>query len=266
MSLYDIDGNEIQIGGSTSGTSQSELQRKFSGKNIVWLGDSIHAYTMWDGITIPYLFQYHSGAKCYNWAQGGMTMALMNNPSYDAYSGVGMIDALVSGDFTDQETYASDDHGTAQGNFLEQVAEMKSFDMSKAHTIVIEFGTNDALKDVPLDNSENELDSTTTGGALRYMIKTLQTAYPKLNIAVCNVQYGTGWLDAEHTKSYDTTNQTNIINQICADLNIPIIDIYNDLGLNEYTSSTLLHDGLHRTHDGKIRQAQLIENRLVQLF
>ena len=98
------------------------------------------------------------------------------------------------------------------------------------------------------------------------MIKELQTKYPSINIAVCNVQYGTGWLDAEHTKSYDTTKQTEVINQICEDLNIPLIDIYNDLGLNDYTKTTLLHDGLHRTHKGKLKQVQLIENRLVQLF
>ena len=118
MSLYDINGNEILTGGS----SQSELQRKFSGKNIIWLGDSIHAYASPDGVTVPYLFQYDSKATCYNWCQGGMTMALMDNPSYDAYSGVGMIDAIVSKNFTAQETYANDDHGTAQGNFLQQVA------------------------------------------------------------------------------------------------------------------------------------------------
>lgn len=262
MSLYDINGNEILTGGS----SQSELQRKFSGKNIIWLGDSIHAYASPDGVTVPYLFQYDSKATCYNWCQGGMTMALMDNPSYDAYSGVGMIDAIVSKNFTAQETYANDDHGTAQGNFLQQVAEMKSLDFSKVHTIVIEFGTNDVLKDVTLDNAENELDTHTMGGALRYMIKTLQTAYPKLDIAVCNVQKMTGWLDSEHTKSYDSKKQTDLINQICDDLSIPVIDIYNLLGLNDYTSSTLLQDGLHRTHVGKLKQVQIIENRMIQLF
>lgn len=257
--LYDINGNEIQTGG-TGGSSQSELQRKFKGKNIIWLGDSIHAYSQWDGVTVPYIFQYDSGAKCYNWAQGGTTMAKMGIANYDPFSGVGMVDALISRDFTEQETHMVD------RGFTTQVAEMKAFDMSKAHTIIIEFGTNDALKDVTLDNSENELDTNTTGGALRYMIKTLQTKYPKLNIAVCNVQPVAGWLDAEHTKSYDSINQTNIINSVCEDLNIPLIDIYNDLGINDYTSTTLLHDGLHRTHEGKLKQAKLIENRLVQLF
>lgn len=266
MSLYDINGNEILTGSSGDGTSQSELQRKFKEKNIIWLGDSIHAYTSPDGVTIPYFFQYHSGAKCYNWAQGGMTMALTGVENYDCYSGVGMIDALVSGDFTEQEAYSGDNHGTAQGNFVEQVAEMKSFDMSNADYIIIEFGTNDALKAVTLDNSDDAFDTTTTGGALRYMIKTLLTAYPTLNIAVCNVQYQTGWIDSEHTQSYDTTEQTNLINQICDDLNIPIIDIYNGLGLNDYTSETLLSDGLHRSHAGKLKQVQLIENRMIQLF
>lgn len=259
MSLYDIYGNEIQTSG-TGGSSQSELQRKFKDKNIIWIGDSIHAYSQWDGTTIPYLFQYDSGAKCYNWCQGGTAMAKMGIENYDPFSGVGMVDALISRDFTEQETHMAD------RGFTTQVAEMQAFDMSNAHTVIIEFGTNDALKDVALDNSENELDTNTTGGALRYMIKTLQTKYPKLNIAVCNVQPDSGWLDAEHTKSYDTKNQTNLINQICDDLNIPIIDIYNDLGLNDYTKSTLLQDGLHRSHQGKLKQVKLIENRLVQLF
>ena len=259
MSLYDINGNEIQTGG-TGGSSQSELQRKFSGKNIVWIGDSIHAYSQWDGITIPYLFQYDSGAKCYNWCQGGTTMAKMDIANYDAFSGVGMVDALISRNFTEQETHMAD------RGFATQVAEMQAFDMSKAHTVIIEFGTNDTMKLVPLDNAENELDTTTTGGALRYMIKTLQTAYPKINIAVCNIQPLTGWADAEHTKWYDSKNQNEVIDSVCDELNIPVIDINNYLGLNDYTSTTLLHDGLHRSHQGKLKQVKVIENRLVQLF
>lgn len=266
MALYDINGNEVLSSGDSSGSPVSELQRKFKGKNIIWLGDSIHAYSQWDGVTIPYLFEYHSGAKCYNWCQGGMTMALTGAENYDCYSGVGMINALISGDFTEQETYATENHGTAQGNFLEQVAEMIAFDMSTADNLIIEFGTNDTLKDVALDNEENEFDTYTTGGALRYMIKTTQTAYPKLGITVCNVQKMTGWLDSEHTKSYDSKKQTDLINQICDDLSIPVIDIYNLLGLNDYTSTTLLSDNLHRTHAGKLKQVQIIENRMTQLF
>lgn len=256
--LYDGFGNPIEInGGSTS---------KFKDKNIIWIGDSIHAYATPNGVTIPYLFQYNTGAKCYNWCQGGMTMALTGVANYDCYSGVGMINALISGDFTEQETYANENHGTAQGNFLEQVAEMIAFDMSTADNLIIEFGTNDTLKDVALDNEENEFDTYTTGGALRYMIKTLQTAYPKLDIAVCNVQKMTGWLDSEHTKSYDSKKQTDLINQICDDFSISVIDIYNLLGLNDYTSSTLLSDNLHRSHVGKLKQVQVIENQMNYYF
>ena len=257
--LYDGFGNPIEInGGSTT--------NKFKDKNIIWLGDSIHAYATPNGVTIPYLFQYNTGAKCYNWAQGGMTMALMDIANYDCYSGVGMVNAIVNGDFTEQETYASDNHGTQQGNFLQQVQEMKSLDYSKVDYMVIEFGTNDALKDVTLDNSENPLDTHTTGGALRYMIKTLQTKYPKLNIIVLNVQKMTGWLDSEHTKSYDSKKQNEVINSVCEELCIPCIDMYHLLGLNEYTSSTLLTDGLHRNHEGKLRQAKLIERQMNYYF
>lgn len=266
MAIYDINGLEIVTGGGSAGSSQSELQRKFGGKNIVWLGDSIHAYAKPDGVTIPYLFQYHSGAKCYNWAQGGMTMALTGVENYDPYSGVGMVNALVSGDITDQETYSAEDHGTAHGNFTEQVAEMKSIDMATVDSIIIEYGTNDALKLVTLDNADNEMDTTTTGGALRYMIKTLQTAYPLLKIAVCNVQKMSGYADSEQQKPYDSKNQNEIIESICAALSVPMIDIYNLLGINSYTSSTLLSDGLHRSHDGKLKQVQIIENQMCMYF
>lgn len=263
MAIYDIDGNKIS---SESGSSISELRRKFEDKTIIWLGDSIHAYATPDGVTIPYLFQHHSGAKCHNWCQGGMTMAKTGVANYDPYSGVGMVDALVSCDFTDQEAYASEDHGTEQGNFTEQVAEMKTIDMSDVDAIILEFGTNDAMKLVTLDNESNALDTTTTGGALRYMIKALQTAYPNLKIAVCNVQRMSGYADAEHQQPYDSKNQNEVIESVCAELSVPVIDLYNLLGINDYTSSTLLSDGLHRSHKGKLKQTQIIENMMCLFF
>ena len=266
MSLHDIYGNEIQTG-VASGSSQSELQRKFSGKNIIWLGDSIHAYATPDGVTVPYLFQYDSKAKCYNWCQGGMTMALMNNASYDAYSGVSMVNALLSGDFTEQEAYVNDNHGTEQGNFLQQIAEMKSFDMSKAHTVIINFGTNDNWKLIPLDNEKNAFDTTTTGGALRHMIKSLLTKYPKLNIAVCNIQGNINGTRNEGTETvYTSEDRNEIIESVCDELNVPLIDVYNGLGENDYTKDTLFYGKPHLAHQGKLKQVQLIENRLVQLF
>ena len=258
MSLYDAKGHEVTV--SVSSGESGELARKFVGKNIVWLGDSIHAYTQPDGVSIPYLFEYHSGAKCYNWCQGGTTMALTGVVNYDPFSGVGMINALISRNFTDMETYMID------RNFESQVSEMKALDFSTVDYIVIEFGTNDALKDVTLDNVDDIFDTSTTGGALRHMLKTLLTVYPKIEVVVCNVQPDKGWLDAEHTKSYDTAKQTEVINEVCDEFNIPLIDIYNELGLNEYTKSTLLHDGLHRNHTGKLKQVRLIENKMIHYF
>jgi lysophospholipase L1-like esterase len=266
MAIYDINGNEITSGGGSTVKAQTELQRRFSGKKIIWLGDSIHAYPSPDGVTIPYLFQYDSGAICYNWAQGGMTMAKMGVANYDPYSGVGMVDALISKNFTEQEAYAADNHGTKNGNFHSEVAEMKAMDMSTVDAIIIEFGTNDAMKMVPLDNEENPLDTTTTGGALRYMIKNLQTKYPTLKIVVLNVQRMAGYADAEHKQYYDSKNQNEVIESVCAELAVIMIDIYNLLGVNDYTKGTLLADGLHRSHKGKVKQAQSIENQMCLYF
>ena len=183
MELYDADGKKIFL--QEDGT---KTESKLKGKNIVFLGDSIHAYQQWDGVTVPYLIQSNTGAKCYNWCQGGMTMALTDTASYDPYSCVGMVNALTQKDFTNQEKYAGDDHGTAQGNFTEQIAEMKEIGLDTADIVVIEFGTNDCIKLVDLDDSENELNTKTTAGALRYAIKTLLNYKSNLLIFVCNVQ------------------------------------------------------------------------------
>lgn len=255
MELYDADGKKIFLQ-----EDETKTESKLKGKNIVFLGDSIHAYQQWDGVTVPYLIQSNTGAKCYNWCQGGMTMALTDVASYDPYSCVGMVNALTQKDFTSQETYAGDDHGTAQGNFTEQIAEMKEIGLDTADIVVIEFGTNDCIKLVDLDDSENELNTKTTAGALRYAIKTLLNYKSNLLIFVCNVQKMTGYADAEHQKPYDSSKQTQAINNVCEKLNVPIIDIYGNLLLNDYTKGLLLHDGLHRTHEGKVRQATLIQN------
>lgn len=61
MELYDADGKKIFLQ-----ENETKTESKLKGKNIVFLGDSILAYQQWDGVTIPYLIQSNTGAKCYN--------------------------------------------------------------------------------------------------------------------------------------------------------------------------------------------------------
>lgn len=256
MALYTIDGVEIEGIGSSSGASVSELQRRFKGKNIVWLGDSIHDYEQPDGVNIPYLFQYHSGCKSWNWAQGGTTMAKNGVANYDPYSGVGMVDAIISRNFTEQKKYQDD------RNFVQQVSEMESFNFADAYACIIEFGTNDGWKQVPVGTPNEGFDVNTTAGALRYMIKELQTKYPGLKIAVCTTQPGVGFSDAEQQHPYDLKTQSDAIRDVCRNLFVPCIDIYHLLGYNEWTKDYLTTDGTHRSHEGKIKQVQIIENQM----
>ena len=145
----------------------------------------------------------------------------MNIDNYEAFSGVGMVDCLTTRDFTNQETHMSD------RGFTKQVAEMKEFDFSKADYVIIELGTNDNMKLVDLDNAENPLDTHTTGGALRYMIKTLLTYNPKFNIAVCNIQDGVEGRRNEGTELvYVSKDRNEIIESVCDELKIPLIDIF----------------------------------------
>ena len=236
------------------------LHKKFEKKNIIWLGDSIHAYTEPDGITVPEYFECHSGAKCYNWCQSGTTMALMDEEAYDPYSGVEMVNALISRDFIELDEFR------VEQGFEAQIAEMKAFDMDEADYMILEFGTNDAIREIPPDNGVQKMDVYTTGGALRYILHILKEQYPALKIFVCNVQPGRGHIWGDSSREYDFQVVSEVIERVCDEYEVPMIDIYGELGLTSENEEDILSDGLHRSHEGKLRQVHAIEKKLLSTF
>ncbi|MDY2812328.1 MAG: SGNH/GDSL hydrolase family protein, partial [Dorea sp.] len=176
MAIYDYTGNEIIHEDVT------DLVKKFRGKNVIWLGDSLIDYEKPEGYTVAYWFQKDTQANCYNWCQGGTSLATIGNADYDAFNASAMAVALTTGDFTDMDA-----HAEIRG-FADRVAQMKNFDFSTAQYIIVEYGTNDVWKGCTLDNADDLYDTSTSLGSLRTMYRTLLEYNPKLKIIQIGLQ------------------------------------------------------------------------------
>lgn len=259
MAVYDINGNVISSGGG--GSSESSV---LDGKNVIILADSVFDYEQPDGINIGEMLAVTTGATVYNWAQGGCCMAKGKATNYDPYSFVGMVDALVEQDFTDQETYAQD------RSFTAQVAQMKSFNMANCDFMIVAYGTNDFWRSCLYENPTDDEDVTYFSGATRYGIKTLLTAYPTIKLLFLNLQnmgdiYNetAAWYNATGSHYVESSKYNDIINEVCAESAVPVLDIWNTSMINTYTTSTYC-DGSkpHLKHKGKQKYVELINNAM----
>lgn len=255
MAFYDYMGKEL-----IESDDSTDIEKKFKGKNVIWLADSLIDYESPEGFTVAYWFQVDTKANCYNWAQGGCCMALGKADNYDPYSFVGLVNALTTGVFTEQDEYAED------RNFTEQVNEMKGFNMETCDYMVVAYGTNDFWRNCIVSNEENDLDTNTFEGAIRYGIKTLLTKYPKIKLIFLNLQrLPDVYIDSGGITIY-AEPYNNMINNVCAELSIPVVDIWNNSMINKYTTNVLCNGQPHLSHEGKLRYAKLIENALNLYF
>ena len=257
MAVYDINGNIISSG---SGSGDSSV---LSGKNVVILADSVFDYEQPEGINIGEMLSVKTGATVYNWAQGGCCMAKGKATNYDPYSFVGMVDALTTRNFTDQETYAQD------RSFVTQVNQMKAFDMTNCDFMIVAYGTNDFWRSCLYNNPSNSEDVNYFSGATRYGIKTLFTTYKKIKLLFLNLQNmgqfyneSSAWYDATGSHYVESSKYNEIINDVCEEYAVPVLDIWSDSLINQITKAYYCDEGSmpHLTHAGKQHYTEMIEN------
>ena len=178
--------------------------------------------------------------------------------NYGAFSMYKLADAIVSGDWTEQDAAIAD---TTQAEavpsyFAEGVAILKGLDFSKVDIVTIAYGTNDFMGGISLENANNAKDTNTFAGALRYSVEKLLTAYPHLKIFVCSQTYRF-WMDASNAFTEDSDTKTNgngvkltdfveKTEEVAKAYHLPYINNY-DIGMNKYNRSQYFPatDGTH---------------------
>lgn len=243
------------------------------GKKIVNFGDSIFGNYKYPTDISTYIAEL-TGATVYNCGFGGCRMAKQHSRYWEDFSMASLVDAVVSNDFSVQEADIADTNFTGRpATFINNFNRLKGIDFNDVDIVTIAYGTNDFTGGVLVDDEANLLNTNTYGGALRYSIETLLTAYPHLKIFVCTPAWRF-WIEGgEYSSDSDTRilsgqSLIDFVNKakgICSTYHIPCIDNYFNLGFNkfnkyQYFSTT---DGTHPNENGRKLMGERIAGVLV---
>lgn len=221
-----------------------------SGKTIVCFGDSIFGMTR-DTTSVPAWAAAFTGAKVCNVGFGGCRMAVHPTSGYAAFSMWALADAVATGTYTTQDAQAS----SGADYFAQQLAVLKGIDFGSVDTVVIHYGTNDFTGNVAIDNATDDDDTSTLCGALRYALRKIQTAYPKIRVFISLPIYRK-W-DSTGAETYTNANGKKLrefctaLAGVADEFNCPCIDGYKALGINTANASAFLADGTHLNEHGR---------------
>lgn len=232
---------------------------------IVFLGDSIlDGYR--DETGIAYLTGQYCGAEVYNLAIGGTRAALTTyeKGEYDQWESKslqGVVHVLCG------NVDSSLLDGTAAGEAYAQC------DLSNTDYFVIEYGMNDFLSGIRLNDEEDYYDEYTYVGALRIAVKNLREAFPSAEIVLCSPTYGHFW--AEEGFYLGDGNMADcgggalveyyrVCGNVSADMNTLFFNAYEGMGLDAYTADEYLEDGIHLSQAGRQKYAQKLSEIIME--
>ena len=158
-------------------------------KIIVNFGDSIFGNFRAPEDISSYIAEI-TGAKTYNVGFGGCRMSVHSLPHFDKFCMYRIADAVTTRDFQPQEdAFDFVPRGEALPTYFRDSFELlRSIDFSKVDIATIAYGTNDFTAARPLEGA-GKYDFTTYGGALRYSIEKLESAFPSLTLGLCSQTY-----------------------------------------------------------------------------
>lgn len=234
-----------------------------TGKKVVMMGDSTYAITgAGAGKHIANFLASIGNCTVYDCSFGGTRMSDSRDPSgadsYKYFDMPRLVDAILSEDFSDQESHLSD---KAQ-EFTTNLATLKSVDFSTIDFLLIAHGANDFTGDVPL--GDGSIDRTTYTGAFAYCVDKLMSEHPNLIIVADSPRYR-AWLGGSPSYSFidDVFNHTNGLNKTTQDyvdaleeesakFSLPFNNNLNHYGWNKYNRSVYfpISDGAHFNEAG----------------
>lgn len=227
-------------------------------KKIVNFGDSIFGNARPPRDVSTFLAE-KTGAEVLNCAFGGCRMGL-HTGHWDAFSMYRLADAIANNDYSLQEDALNYDDRVSYAE--EPLALIKSTEFSTVDIATISYCTNDFTGGNKIDNEENPYDTTTLGGALRYSIEKLLTAYPNLRIFVLSATYRF-WKDDNNEFTEDSSTYLNKhsktlpeynakLAEVASEYNLPFIDNYN-IGIGKFNRYQYfpVTDGTHHNETGR---------------
>ncbi len=232
---------------------------------IVFLGDSIlDGYRNETGIA--YLTGVRCNADVYNLAMRGTSAALTTYEkseyeNWDSRCLQGVVHAICG----------NVDSAILNGHRAGEV--FGTCDFSKTDYFVIEYGMNDFLAGLPMNDEEDFYDEYTYVGALRIAVQRLREYFPDAEIILCSPNYAQFW--GEDGAFLGDGNMVNngggtlvayhrVCENVANDMQTLFLDGYNGIGLDAYTADDYLEDGIHLSQKGRDKYAEKLSELILK--
>lgn len=245
---------------------------RLNGKRCVFLGDSVSAFQNPPN-DIPSMVGATTGMSVVNGAFGGCRITDTVTDEYGSFSFVKLVDAIVSGDWTQQDAdvstldnvedaYSPTDHLTA----------LKAVNWNNIDILVIHWAGNDP-GNVRIDDPNNEENTAYYLGAFRYGIRKLWRAFPQLKILYANCTYHE-WPSLNlntDDRTYTIDGQTyhyydwcDAILEEAKKIKIPTLDLYRTSCFTPYNIAYYMTSD--RTHPNTIGNRALADKFTAKLL
>ncbi|VXA58276.1 hypothetical protein ACI8B_60118 [Acinetobacter proteolyticus] len=231
------------VGGGNSGSS-------LNGKTIANVGDS----TTEQGDWIERLCERY-GATPLKFGFGGCRMGRYESSplGYDKQCMYNIAKCINTGDFSSVISGAEWTRDNASDDNTPQANALSAVNWASVDVLVISFGTND-WNGNPLGTSFiADPTGATFKGALCYVIEQIQSKYPHLQLVFVGMSYRlkTGATDPSQNSDDEPSaygylyEYQQAILEAAAKYHLPAYDFYKNSGVNRYTYTQYLRDGVH---------------------
>ncbi|GEM_PF-2289007 len=233
------------------GMTKSTGLGALNGKTVAFFGDSIT-----ENGDYPERLAVRLGCQVRKFGFGGCRMGLHNETSagllYGKMSMWKLADYVSSGNYSELIAAADALFATEGDDNRSQAALLAATNWTTVDYVVIGFGTNDwsgsTILGVATDTSP-----TTFCGAVNYVIDRLLTAYPHLKICFTSPLWRSRKSAGDGLESDSNPNDNGVylyeyvdaVVDLARRNKLPAVDLYRSSGINKYTGSLYLADGLH---------------------
>lgn len=234
--------------------------------SLVCFGDSITG--MFTNETdYPYMITNSSNIQAYNVGFAGCRWTDHTSANYMPFSMNRLVDSICSGDFSLQESTASN----CGDIYVERLNILKNIDFTKVDYVTIFYGTNDWGSDTILksedDLNTSEKQRTNVEDAMKYSVSKLKEKYPNLEIIIITPYWR--YLNNNDSDTIPNSNgdylhdYSNYMEDIAYnDCKVQTINFYNELDINVSNYLEYLPDGTHPNEKLKHIIAEYIINKI----
>lgn len=218
--------------------------------NIVFFGDSVIGnYT--DSTCIPKVTGALTGARVYNMGYGGTSMAKGRKEKSAM--------ADIAAAFIQQKPELLPTDSQAYLGMKEYFKDAPTGQLC----IVINYGLNDYFSGRAME-SQDPYDIYTFKGATRASVEMLQEAFPDAYILL-NTPNFTSYFEngtEPHHEKYILVDYVNALKELASELNVALLDNYNELGITADNISIYSNDGCHPNEVGRFLIGQRVAQKL----